>query len=195
MTLLTSSCDISVVSNKTSNVPYRQSQKCNKKTQNSNIIKYGAIILNKDYTKILCVLNRLSHLKGDNKWGFPKGHINPNEKGIACAKREVYEETSLDLPTSKFTIPIRINSNVYYMINIPHEDILTARDPLEIAKVDWKTIDDLKSCNVNRDVRLFLAKLKSLSIYRFYTNNVFLDKSKNKNKYSRQLANYKTIIK
>ena len=62
-----------------------------------SIVKYGGIIINYDYTKILCVLNRLSYLKGENKWGFPKGHLDINEKSNYCAKREIYEETSLNL--------------------------------------------------------------------------------------------------
>lgn len=29
------------------------------------------------------------------EWGFPKGHLNPHETMLDCAKRELYEETSI----------------------------------------------------------------------------------------------------
>jgi 8-oxo-dGTP pyrophosphatase MutT (NUDIX family) len=34
---------------------------------------------------------------GDGDWGFPKGHLEPGEKGIDAAIRETYEETGLNI--------------------------------------------------------------------------------------------------
>lgn len=33
----------------------------------------------------------------DGDWGFPKGHLEPGEKGIDAAIRETYEETGLNI--------------------------------------------------------------------------------------------------
>lgn len=48
----------------------------------------GAIIFNKDNSKVLVVRVR-------NKFGFPKGKWNQHETTEACAAREVQEETGL----------------------------------------------------------------------------------------------------
>lgn len=56
----------------------------------SPIEKAGAIILNKDRTKIV-LLYRGSH----NDWSFPKGHIEPGEHKSAAMLREIKEETGM----------------------------------------------------------------------------------------------------
>jgi 8-oxo-dGTP pyrophosphatase MutT (NUDIX family) len=35
-------------------------------------------------------------LDGHGNWGFPKGHVEPEEEPLAAARREVAEETGLD---------------------------------------------------------------------------------------------------
>ena len=64
---------------------------------NKNITRCGGIIFNNKMDSVLIVLNKNSYFNGDNKWGFPKGHRNPNEKIINCAQREIKEETGLDI--------------------------------------------------------------------------------------------------
>lgn len=46
--------------------------------------------------EILLVLQEES-----NKWGIPKGHKEKNETLIACAERETYEETGIDVQMHK----------------------------------------------------------------------------------------------
>jgi 8-oxo-dGTP pyrophosphatase MutT (NUDIX family) len=41
------------------------------------------------------------------EWGFPKGHLNPHESMLDCAKRELFEETSIS--SSMYTIDQSIN--------------------------------------------------------------------------------------
>ncbi len=48
----------------------------------------GCIIIDDD--KVL-----LMYEKNQNFWGFPKGHVEPNETEIETAKREVEEEVGL----------------------------------------------------------------------------------------------------
>ena len=54
---------------------------------------YGCVLLNEELTHVVMV----RRWKGD-KWNFPKGKVNQNEDGAACAAREVNEETGF-LPT------------------------------------------------------------------------------------------------
>ncbi len=52
----------------------------------------GAIIFYRENSKILFLL-----LKYPNYWGFPKGESEKNESEIETAKREIKEETGLDV--------------------------------------------------------------------------------------------------
>ncbi len=120
-------------------------------------IKCGGIIIDKQRKHILCVLNRMSFLKGEHKWGFPKGHIKPSEADWKCAQREIQEETSLYLEKKKFIRSVMIYHNIYYIISLNTEyDNLISRDSKEICQVEWKTLDQLRQHNHNRDLRLFL---------------------------------------
>lgn len=120
-------------------------------------IKCGGIIIDKQRRHILCVLNRMSFLKGEHKWGFPKGHIKPREADWKCAQREIQEETSLYLEKKKFIRSVMIYHNIYYIISLNTEyDNLISRDSKEICQVEWKTLDQLRQHNHNRDLRLFL---------------------------------------
>lgn len=53
----------------------------------SEIPVYGAILLNNDLDKVLCVMNYEC-----TSYSFPKGKVNQNESAIDCAIREVWEE-------------------------------------------------------------------------------------------------------
>ena len=46
-----------------------------------------------------------------NLWGFPKGSRKKNEKLQECAKRELLEETNIDIPLKHFVKYIDININ------------------------------------------------------------------------------------
>mmetsp|Transcript_14732 Transcript_14732/g.16681 ORF Transcript_14732/g.16681 Transcript_14732/m.16681 type:complete len:290 (-) Transcript_14732:1215-2084(-) len=67
---------------------YQKMLKQFKKYKNE-IPVYGAILLNKNLTKMLLVEGFYS-----KRWGFPKGKVNENEEEVDCAIREVYEETN-----------------------------------------------------------------------------------------------------
>lgn len=52
---------------------------------------YGAILLSRDCKQVLLVRGA-----GSRSWGFPRGKVNEGESGVACAAREVVEETGYD---------------------------------------------------------------------------------------------------
>lgn len=72
---------------------------------------------------ILCTLNDETLLvrSSGKVWGFPKGHIEPNETSKACALRELHEETGITLPPSLLDQiePIRIYNTDYYVVKVP----------------------------------------------------------------------------
>src|SRR5207253_3666365 len=52
----------------------------------------GGVVFRVDHGQPLFLLIRDSY----RNWGFPKGHLEPEEKPAAAALREVQEETGLD---------------------------------------------------------------------------------------------------
>ena len=56
----------------------------------------GTLILNKRGQIILC------HVTGTNHWDLPKGMREPNESTLQAAKRELREETGLELDDALF---------------------------------------------------------------------------------------------
>ena len=134
----------------------------------NQILRCGGIIFNSDLDSVLIVLNKYSHLKGENKWGFPKGHRNPGEKIFHCAKREIREETGLDLPNYMFRKRINIFNTIYYIIFLQQDfQEFKISDTNEIAKVEWVKLNTLKKNNYNRDIRRFLQKNDSEDNYDF----------------------------
>ena len=131
-------------------------------------IKCGGIIIDSSKQRVLCVLNRLSHLKGENKWGFPKGHMDNNETYYKCAQREIKEETGLYFKKYKFSKYVKIYNNIYYIIQLKSNfDKININDKKEISKVEWKTIKELNSGNYNRDIYIFLKFIKNYPLTLF----------------------------
>lgn len=135
--------------------------------KNEKEVKCGGILIDKTRSKILVVLNRLSHLKGENKWGLPKGHRKIREESWKCAQREIMEETSLFLEKSKFNRSVKIFNNIYYIIPLTNEfPKLITHDTKEICEVEWKTLVELRESNFNRDLKCFVnfIQTKPLSV-------------------------------
>ena len=115
---------------------------------------YGAILIS-SRQRILCVRGRRT-----GKWSFPKGHPNLGESAYECAKREVYEETSVNLPLQvERIIPLKTGS--YYIVRSPELTCQT-RDPEEVMDIAWLSISDLQRSPVNLDINTFLREYKSI---------------------------------
>ena len=77
-------------------------------------------------------------------WGFPKGKIEKGELPIACALRELYEETGIRysdiriLPGASTELTDKGNNcTTYYYASVQSELPLVAQDPQELAEVAW----------------------------------------------------------
>eukprot|EP00928_Gymnodinium_smaydae_P049109 TRINITY_DN3291_c0_g3_i1.p1 TRINITY_DN3291_c0_g3~~TRINITY_DN3291_c0_g3_i1.p1 ORF type:complete len:408 (+),score=68.83 TRINITY_DN3291_c0_g3_i1:26-1225(+) len=106
----------------------------------------GAIVLNRRLDKCLMV----QPWKSD-KWTFPKGKINQHETEIACAAREVKEETGVDIDGQvdsqhfvEASLPGREGSvKLYIVADIEQEVPVAPTTRREISKIAWVQLADL----------------------------------------------------
>jgi 8-oxo-dGTP pyrophosphatase MutT (NUDIX family) len=118
---------------------------------------YGVVLIS-DNDRVLVV-------KGSRtgKYSFPKGHINAFENVRDCAKREFREETGLNCDNYKELGYQHLSAGGYYFYHSPSEDVPTLDEQqTEIESVQWMTVDDLRSQNVNVDVSVFLRRADNI---------------------------------
>jgi 8-oxo-dGTP pyrophosphatase MutT (NUDIX family) len=114
---------------------------------------YGGIIKCTSTGKYLLV-------KGfTGKWSFPKGHREKNEAPIDCAKREIYEETGIqlqDIQNKKATFV-----SIYYYYNIEFDEELPTNpiDINEVKDIKWFLPQETEFIEKNKDVNVFFKKL------------------------------------
>lgn len=100
-------------------------------------LKSGAVILSNDSTKILLV-----YRGKEADWSFPKGHIEENEIPVDAMKREVKEETGLevatvitDLTPIEYIDSKNILCRTHYFLCTAHEGKLITEKPDD--KLEW----------------------------------------------------------
>ncbi|AII17136.1 putative nucleoside diphosphate hydrolase [Aureococcus anophagefferens virus] len=142
-------------------------------TRSNKIERAGAIIINNEQTKIVLVLNRLSFLKKENKFGLPKGHLNPNELKIPeiGAQREVLEETGVFFPIDNFKHFIKICDTLYYILTLDSNFVqnFSPHDKHEICYTSWFDLNSIKYLNINRTL---LKSLKQIDKIKFLASNL-----------------------
>ena len=134
--------------------------------------KAGVIIFNKLLNKILIVQN--NNYNGHFKWGLPKGHFEEDEYPHECAKRELKEETGIDINITienknKLTA---INNSTYYIYICDEKQInLQPMNKREIKKVKFCYINRIKTLNssqinkeLNKIIRFYIKKCKKIAI-------------------------------
>lgn len=101
----------------------------------------GCIIINDN--KVLLVYE-----KNQNFWGFPKGHVEKNEKEIETAIREVKEEVGLEVDIQKgkryefkYKIGNDIEKTCVLFIAYPKTYNIKNQES-EIANSNWYSFDD-----------------------------------------------------
>lgn len=116
----------------------------------------GVIIYAKSTGRFLCVKNK-------NKYGFPKGHINKDEKYIECAFRELKEETGI---TKKMRVLgfFFCKKRVYYIVILYNElelnyESIISKD--EIEEIKWINIFDLNPENTTISIKKLIFLYKS----------------------------------
>lgn len=142
----------------------------------------GAFIYKIEKKEILFLL---VYSERNKEWGFPKGHIEPNETELETAKREIKEETGItdiefikdfrciDAYKIKGTLPATknriIDKNVIYYLARTREDFKCSVDD-EIGQGKWlnysQSIEYLKydnQKNLLKKAYTFLEEEKSES--------------------------------
>lgn len=107
----------------------------------------GVIVVN-DKNEVLVSQRLGNHAHGD--WGFPGGHLEKGEAWDECARREVMEETGLEVED---TIHVATTNDIYcadkHYITIFMQarakdiDELENREPTKHAQFQWRDWSDL----------------------------------------------------
>lgn len=126
------------------------------------MIRRAGIILNCKNFYILVKSN------ANQKWSFPKGHIEANEDYQTCAFREFEEETGMDLLQLdvQFVRSKIVGDTMYFVYQSENEGLISRTTmPLnekEIIDVKWFTQDDLQMLDersYNVGVKMFLSTI------------------------------------
>ena len=123
---------------------------------------YGGIIRYKssDREEYLLVKQRYMSV-----WSFPKGHGHELEPQIDTAKREIYEETGLQLvdePIGKR----RYKRGIYFVFDLKEKpEKMMIPDAREIEEVKWVTVEEMKELKNNSGIKLFMEKKDSKKLF------------------------------
>jgi ADP-ribose pyrophosphatase YjhB (NUDIX family) len=113
--------------------------------------KAGVLIKDPIKNKILLVQSR------GNLWGPPKGSVKYEETEIACAIREVYEETGLIIFDKNFQMSTTINNKATYFYMEHDVCDVTIEDRIEdndANGITWIDPDCLEDCIINGNITL-----------------------------------------
>ncbi len=144
-----------IITEDTSHKNFFQIKPIKKDRCNRSGIIFIKINKNIDCCKLIVVRGKNSKI-----WSFPKGTMNDDESEEECAIREVYEETGIlinsleGLKKCKFA-----GKNNYFIYYVKDESEFTfdIKDGIEVDKVEWKTIAELKNLDCNSDIRNILT--------------------------------------
>ena len=121
----------------------------------------GCIIIDKD--KVLLVKHNKGH------WDFPKGHVEKGETEIETAKREVKEETNLEVDIQKdkrYVVEYYPEENikkevVYFLAKNKTSDIIPQLS--EIQKIEWVPLEEAENrITYNTSKELIVRVIKEL---------------------------------
>lgn len=119
----------------------------------------GAVVFRKDETdqkRFLLIRNKRSA-----HWGFPKGHVEPGETNEQTAKREVLEETGIEIELlpdfsrrSDYTIQGKIEKSVIiFLAKTTQEDYVMQQE--EIEECGWFSFESaMRTLNYDNDKRI-----------------------------------------
>lgn len=137
-----------------------------------NRFKAGVFIYDPDRDKVLLVQSR------GNLWGPPKGTVNYQEPSIQCAKREVMEETGINISKCIFTKAVMIRNNaIYYYLELSERDMFIQEhiEGNDANGICWIKPDCLNDCikegnmSITQHCRIVFAKFQN----RYFTRSTF----------------------
>ena len=117
---------------------------------------YGSILIN-NFGEVLLVKGRLS-----KKWSFPKGHCKRSETDFECAKRELLEETGLQVDTTHISYH-KLKGGSYFVFPVSGRPCATFTDHKEIEMVQWWPLNSLPIADSNVDVSIFRSLMRSVN--------------------------------
>ena len=119
----------------------------------------GCIIIEKD--KVLLIQQTKGH------WGFPKGHVEVGETEIETARREVKEETNLDVEINenkRYTMEYFTDKGTYKQVVLFIAKKISGNEKYQesaIKSMKWVTFEDaLKTITYDNTRELFNKILK-----------------------------------
>ena len=114
----------------------------------------GCIIIEKD--KVLLIQQTKGH------WGFPKGHVEVGETEIETARREVKEETNLDVEINenkRYTMEYFTDKGTYKQVVLFIAKKIRGNEKYqesEVKSMKWMTFEDaLKTITYDNTRELF----------------------------------------
>ncbi|MCI1268387.1 MAG: NUDIX domain-containing protein [Ruminococcus sp.] len=124
----------------------------------------GAIVYRKSHGNIEILL--VKHINSGH-WSFPKGHVEDGETEVETAKREIMEETSVDViidPTFRETVTYspRRDTNkvvVYFLAKAKNVNFAPQED--EIADIRWVDIVHASNILSYENDRTIVAKARN----------------------------------
>lgn len=114
---------------------------------------YGVIIKCTSTNRYILVQGRYT-----GKWSFPKGHSYRDESPMECARREVMEETGMEIDKAALCKTYPLHVGKYFMMNIETETPLSPLDNGEIMNVGWFSMAEAMTMCVNVDVSVFMKR-------------------------------------
>lgn len=118
----------------------------------------GAVVIN-DKNEVLLVKHNVGHTS------FPKGHVEANETEAETAKREVKEETGIDI---KLDTNIRVTITYSPKENVIKDVVFFKAKPIggkltpqieEVSKVEWVSINKALDLITYEDDKKVLKKI------------------------------------
>ena len=124
----------------------------------------GAIVYRRFHGNIEILL--IKHINSGH-WSFPKGHVEPDETETETAKREIKEETSIDVmidPTFRVTVtysPRRdtVKVVVYFLAKARNVNFVPQEG--EIAEIRWVDLAHAVNLLTYENDKTIVAKAKT----------------------------------
>lgn len=113
------------------------------------------------------LLVEFSKEKGEMQgfYNAPGGHLEANEGIIECARKEILEETGLELEDIKFKGVVHISNffgkNVMAFITLSETNQIEVIESSE-GKLHWVNIDKIDELNAFEDIKIILNKINNM---------------------------------